>query len=163
MNLNGVIVSAGSACSSGEEKPSRILKAIGAKCIINPEYEYGKKFANKIIFKSLFLDNIKLRARKRTAIHVAGFVLERPALGDGDMFFIVTKRVVACLDEVGAVRPAKGDVSVITADAVVASGSDCAAAYRDSFIAVDAVTVFACGRDRAAAYRDFFITVDAVA
>lgn len=29
MNLNGVIVSAGSACSSGEEKPSRILKAIG--------------------------------------------------------------------------------------------------------------------------------------
>lgn len=36
---------------------ARILKAIGAKCIINPEYEYGKKFANKIIFKSLFLDN----------------------------------------------------------------------------------------------------------
>ena len=37
---------------------ARILKAIGAKCIINPEYEYGKKFANKIQFKSLFLDNI---------------------------------------------------------------------------------------------------------
>ena len=36
---------------------ARILKAIGAKCIINPEYEYGKKFAHKIIFKSLFLDN----------------------------------------------------------------------------------------------------------
>ena len=36
---------------------ARILKAIGAKCIINPEYEYGKKFANKILFKSLFLDN----------------------------------------------------------------------------------------------------------
>lgn len=36
---------------------ARILKAIGAKCIINPEYEYGKKFANKIIFKSLFLEN----------------------------------------------------------------------------------------------------------
>lgn len=36
---------------------ARILKAIGAKCIINPEYEYGKRFANKIIFKSLFLDN----------------------------------------------------------------------------------------------------------
>ena len=36
---------------------SRILKAIGAKRIINPEYEYGKKFANKIIFKSIFLDN----------------------------------------------------------------------------------------------------------
>jgi len=36
---------------------ARILKAIGAKCIINPEYEYGKKFAHKIMFKSLFLDN----------------------------------------------------------------------------------------------------------
>ena len=36
---------------------ARILKAIGAKCIINPEYEYGKKFAHKILFKSLFLDN----------------------------------------------------------------------------------------------------------
>lgn len=36
---------------------ARILKAIGAKCIINPEYEYGKKFAHKIIFKSLFLDS----------------------------------------------------------------------------------------------------------
>lgn len=37
---------------------ARILKAIGARRIINPEYEYGKKFANKIIFKSIFLDNI---------------------------------------------------------------------------------------------------------
>ncbi len=36
---------------------ARILKAVGAKCIINPEYEYGKKFANKIIFKSIFLEN----------------------------------------------------------------------------------------------------------
>ena len=36
---------------------ARILKAIGAKFIINPEYEYGKKFANKILFNSLFLDN----------------------------------------------------------------------------------------------------------
>ena len=36
---------------------ARILKAIGAKYIINPEYEYGKKFANKILFKSIFLDN----------------------------------------------------------------------------------------------------------
>ena len=36
---------------------ARILKAIGAKCIINPEYEYGKKFAHKILFKSLFMDN----------------------------------------------------------------------------------------------------------
>ena len=39
MNIDGVIVSAGSACSSGEEKPSRVLKAIGlsdedAKCTI---------------------------------------------------------------------------------------------------------------------------------
>lgn len=36
---------------------ARILKAIGAKSIINPEYEYGKKFANKIMFKSLFHDD----------------------------------------------------------------------------------------------------------
>ena len=36
---------------------ARILKAIGAKRIINPEYEYGKKFAHKILFKSLFIDN----------------------------------------------------------------------------------------------------------
>lgn len=36
---------------------ARILKAVGAKRIINPEYEYGKKFAHKIIFKSLFLDS----------------------------------------------------------------------------------------------------------
>ena len=36
---------------------ARILKAIGAKRIINPEYEYGKKFANKIQLKSLFLEN----------------------------------------------------------------------------------------------------------
>lgn len=36
---------------------ARILKAIGAKRIINPEYEYGKKFANKILFKSMFYDD----------------------------------------------------------------------------------------------------------
>ena len=36
---------------------ARILKAVGAKCIINPEYEFGKKFAHKIMFKSLFLEN----------------------------------------------------------------------------------------------------------
>ena len=33
---------------------SRILKAIGANCIINPELEYGKKFANKILFQNVF-------------------------------------------------------------------------------------------------------------
>lgn len=36
---------------------ARILKAIGAKRIINPEFEYGKKFAHKIMFKSIFLEN----------------------------------------------------------------------------------------------------------
>ena len=36
---------------------ARILKAVGAKRIINPEYEYGKKFAHQILFKSIFLDN----------------------------------------------------------------------------------------------------------
>ena len=36
---------------------ARILKAIGAKQIINPEREYGKKFANKILFKSIFFND----------------------------------------------------------------------------------------------------------
>ena len=36
---------------------ARILKAIGAKHVINPEFEYGKKFASKILFRSIFFDN----------------------------------------------------------------------------------------------------------
>lgn len=36
---------------------ARILKAIGAKQVINPEHEYGKKFANKILFKSIFFED----------------------------------------------------------------------------------------------------------
>lgn len=36
---------------------ARILKAIGAKQVINPEYEYGKRFANRILFKNIFFDN----------------------------------------------------------------------------------------------------------
>lgn len=36
---------------------ARILKAVGANHIINPEYEYGKKFANKILMNSLFSEN----------------------------------------------------------------------------------------------------------
>ena len=36
---------------------ARILKAIGAKYIINPEFEYGKKFASKILFRTIFMDN----------------------------------------------------------------------------------------------------------
>ena len=36
---------------------ARILKAIGAKHIINPEYEYGKKFANKILMKTIFSED----------------------------------------------------------------------------------------------------------
>ena len=36
---------------------ARILKAIGAKQVINPELEYGKRFANKILFKNIFFDN----------------------------------------------------------------------------------------------------------
>jgi trk system potassium uptake protein TrkA len=36
---------------------ARILKAIGAKQVINPELEYGKKFAKKILFKNIFFDN----------------------------------------------------------------------------------------------------------
>ena len=42
---------------ASEAVHARILKAIGAKCVINPEHEYGKKFASKIMFKSVFLDN----------------------------------------------------------------------------------------------------------
>lgn len=36
---------------------ARILKAIGAKRVINPEHEYGKKYANKILMKSIFVEN----------------------------------------------------------------------------------------------------------
>lgn len=36
---------------------ARILKAIGAKKVVNPENEYGKKFANKILMKNMFFDN----------------------------------------------------------------------------------------------------------
>jgi len=36
---------------------ARILKAIGVKKVINPENEYGKKFANKILMKNVFFDN----------------------------------------------------------------------------------------------------------
>jgi trk system potassium uptake protein TrkA len=39
---------------------ARILKAIGADHVINPEYEYGKKFANKILLKSMFYENAEL-------------------------------------------------------------------------------------------------------
>ena len=36
---------------------ARILKAIGAKRVINPEQEYGKRLANRILFKNIFADN----------------------------------------------------------------------------------------------------------
>ena len=36
---------------------ARILKAIGAKQVINPEQEYGKRLANRILFKNIFVDN----------------------------------------------------------------------------------------------------------
>ena len=36
---------------------ARILKAIGARQVINPELEYGKRFANRILFKNIFFDN----------------------------------------------------------------------------------------------------------
>lgn len=36
---------------------SRILKAIGANCVINPELEYGKKFASKIMFQNVFKES----------------------------------------------------------------------------------------------------------
>ena len=36
---------------------ARILKAIGAKQVINPEHEYGKWLANRILFKNIFADN----------------------------------------------------------------------------------------------------------
>ncbi len=36
---------------------ARILRVIGAKKVINPEQEYGKKFANRILMKSLFFEN----------------------------------------------------------------------------------------------------------
>lgn len=36
---------------------ARILKAIGAKQVINPDLEYGKRFANRILFKNIFFDD----------------------------------------------------------------------------------------------------------
>ena len=42
---------------ASERIHARILKAIGAKRVINPEFEYGKKFANKILMKSIFFEN----------------------------------------------------------------------------------------------------------
>lgn len=55
---------------------ARILKAIGAKCILNPEYEYGKKFAHKIMFKSLFLDN-NADALELFEIPVQSFMIDK--------------------------------------------------------------------------------------
>ena len=37
---------------------ARILKTIGAKRVVNPEYEYGKKYANKILMKSIFTEGV---------------------------------------------------------------------------------------------------------
>ncbi len=42
---------------ASESIHARILKAIGAKRVINPEHEYGKRFANRILFKNIFSDN----------------------------------------------------------------------------------------------------------
>ncbi|EKE03456.1 MAG: hypothetical protein ACD_20C00202G0004 [uncultured bacterium] len=36
----------------------RILKAVGAHSVINPDAEYGKKFANKIMFQNVIADEI---------------------------------------------------------------------------------------------------------
>ena len=55
---------------------ARILKAIGAKYIINPEYEYGKKFAHKIMFNSLFLDN-NIEGLELFEIPVQRFMLDK--------------------------------------------------------------------------------------
>ena len=38
----------------------RILKAVGAKNVINPDAEYGKKFAYKILFQNIIADEIQL-------------------------------------------------------------------------------------------------------
>ena len=127
--------------------------------VIDKRYAYTFKW-----FEFLTFEVGNLTFGERASIHVAFFVLERLALGDGDMFFIVSKKVAVCIDVVGAVRPAKGDIARIAGDAVVrASGSDLAADYRDiARIAVDAVVrVRASGSDLAADYRDSFITVDA--
>ena len=54
---------------------ARILKAIGAKHIINPEYEYGKKFANKILMKSIFSEN-DANEFKLLEIPVKSFIID---------------------------------------------------------------------------------------
>jgi len=54
---------------------ARILKAIGAKRIINPEYEYGKKFANKILMKSIFSED-DTNEFKLLEIPVKSFIID---------------------------------------------------------------------------------------
>ena len=121
--------------------------------VIDKRYAYTFKR-----FEFLTFEVGNLTFGERASIHVAFFVLERLALGDLDGTCCAV--VVACLDEVGAIRPAKGDISFIAVDAVLASGRDAAAVYRDSVKTVDAVAVVASGRDAAAVYRDS-VRVDA--
>ena len=109
-------------------------------------------------FEFLTFEVGNLTFGERASIHVAILVLERLALGDLDGAFIAV--VAASLDGIGAVRPAKGDVSVKAVDAVLSSGLDAAADYRDSFRTVDAAAR-ARGRDTAADYRDISSAVDA--
>ena len=54
---------------------ARILKAIGAKRVINPEYEYGKKFANKILMKSIFSED-DTNEFKLLEIPVKSFIID---------------------------------------------------------------------------------------
>ena len=54
---------------------ARILKAIGARRIINPEYEYGKKFANKILMKSIFSED-NTNEFKLLEIPVKSFIID---------------------------------------------------------------------------------------
>ena len=88
---------------------ARILKAIGAKQVINPELEYGKRFANRILFKNIFdlleipvqpfmIDKnlVELKLPDRYKIIVAGVIkdnkLMRPmpkeALKEGDRLLV---------------------------------------------------------------------------
>lgn len=38
----------------------RILQLVGAHEIINPEFEFGKKFANRLLYSQIFADNTTL-------------------------------------------------------------------------------------------------------
>lgn len=64
---------------ASEKIHARILRAIGAKQVINPEHEYGKRFANRILFKNIFVENSS-DALDLLEIPVQSFMIDKSLL-----------------------------------------------------------------------------------